>query len=564
MGRRERAAAGARVFRGVDPLQADSQPTVPGVAGVAGLQALRPAQQGELDLLDTPQIAGVAESSAVVTSWAALHLPSLMIDALDWHEPGARQERVVARVVLQPDAALPRVMAVNDAARALSIAPGLSIAAALALEPALDARPRDERLERQLLQQLAEAALDFSPRVSLEPPDGVLLEVRGSFALFGGAQALARALIERCRTLGADVHLAMAPTPLAALVLARAGAARPCAESPGEAHAIVDAARLAGALAPLPLAVLRWPEQLIDRLGAIGVTTLGEAMRLPRAGFARRFGVPNLELLDRLVGRRPDPRRPFRRRERFVARCEPSFELSRHDAILRQIDPLLGELEVFLRRRQSAITVLELRLHHRPGGAVPSFTRLLLRLASAEFVAKRFATLLAERLAPIVLPAPVVRCALRGGELQPMLARSEPVWQPGEHGAGAVATAPAFIERLRARLGVAAVYGLRRVPEHRPERAWRVAEPLLSDAGESAWPSLPPRPLWLLPAPRQLPRGSRELELVEGPERIESGWWDDGDIARDYYVALDRDGARLWVFRERAEPHGWYLHGVFG
>jgi hypothetical protein len=23
-------------------------------------------------------------------------------------------------------------------------------------------------------------------------------------------------------------------------------------------------------------------------------------------------------------------------------------------------------------------------------------------------------------------------------------------------------------------------------------------------------------------------------------------------------------GVRLWVFRERGAPHGWFLHGVFG
>jgi protein ImuB len=561
MGRRERAAAGARVFRGVAPLRTSMPPLA---ARAAGTQLLRPAGQGELDLQDTQPVSSESGASTVVASWAALHLPALMLDALTWQVPYDRRGQGAARVVLQPDAVSPRVLAANDAARARSIAPGLSIAAALALEPGLEALPRNLSLERKLLQRLGEIGLDFSPRVSLEPPDGLLLEVRGSFALFGGAQALARALIERCSALGVDARLAMAPTPLAALALARVGAAPSCAVSPGEAHAIVDAARLAGALAPLPLAALRWPEQIIDRLGAIGVTTLGEALRLPRAGFARRFGVLILESLDRLVGRRPDPRRPFRRRERFVARCEPSFELSGHDSILRQIDPLLGDLEVFLRRRQSAITVLELRLHHRASEAVPSFTRLVLRLASAEFVAKRFAALLAERLAPVVLPAPVVCCTLRGGELRPMLARSEPAWQPGEHGGGAVATAPAFIERLRARLGAEAVYGLRGVPEHRPERAWRVAEPLLSDTGETELPAVPPRPLWLLRVPRQLASGPRELDLVEGPERIESGWWDDGDVARDYYVALDRDGARLWVFRERCAPHGWYLHGVFG
>lgn len=47
-------------------------------------------------------------------------------------------------------------------------------------------------------------------------------------------------------------------------------------------------------------------------------------------------------------------------------------------------------------------------------------------------------------------------------------------------------------------------------------------------------------------------------------ERIETGWWDGREIARDYYAAVDVRGARLWVFREREPPHRWFLHGVFG
>ena len=50
--------------------------------------------------------------------------------------------------------------------------------------------------------------------------------------------------------------------------------------------------------------------------------------------------------------------------------------------------------------------------------------------------------------------------------------------------------------------------------------------------------------------------------LEEGPERIESGWWDGKDVARDYYIVRQAGGARLWVFQERRSKC-WYLHGVF-
>jgi protein ImuB len=134
---------------------------------------------------------------------------------------------------------------------------------------------------------------------------------------------------------------------------------------------------------------------------------------------------------------------------------------------------------------------------------------------------------------------------------------------------------PALIEHLRARLGAQAVYGIGCVSEHRPENAWRVTEPALAsvvssmDAGEPA--NLPfRRPLWLLQAPRELdsqrgrPRHGGALELLAGPERIESGWWDGADARRDYYVAQDARGARFWIYRECVGARKWFLHGLFG
>jgi protein ImuB len=50
--------------------------------------------------------------------------------------------------------------------------------------------------------------------------------------------------------------------------------------------------------------------------------------------------------------------------------------------------------------------------------------------------------------------------------------------------------------------------------------------------------------------------------LKGGMERIESGWWDGRDADRDYYVAQDRHGARLWVYCERASGE-WFVHGLF-
>ncbi len=75
----------------------------------------------------------------------------------------------------------------------------------------------------------------------------------------------------------------------------------------------------------------------------------------------------------------------------------------------------------------------------------------------------------------------------------------------------------------------------------------------------------------LLSAPQQLeeiegvPRRRGSLRFFGDVERIETGWWDGGEIGRDYYTVFDIYGVQLWIFRvERADPHRWFLHGVFG
>jgi protein ImuB len=72
------------------------------------------------------------------------------------------------------------------------------------------------------------------------------------------------------------------------------------------------------------------------------------------------------------------------------------------------------------------------------------------------------------------------------------------------------------------------------------------------------------RPLWLLRAPQHLGALPAGWRLLDGPERIETGWWDGHEVARDYYLLRDAAGAELWAFRDRQPPHHWFLHGVFG
>src|SRR5262250_2167733 len=105
--------------------------------------------------------------------WTCLHFPDLPIAVF---ARGAAREvpAVVSSASHRPD-----VVAVNDAARRRGIVPGLSIAAALALDPGVKTHLRDERAESHALKSIALWAGQWTSTISIEPPASVLLEIAG-------------------------------------------------------------------------------------------------------------------------------------------------------------------------------------------------------------------------------------------------------------------------------------------------------------------------------------------------------------------------------------------------
>ncbi|MGC1460157.1 MAG: DNA polymerase Y family protein [Steroidobacteraceae bacterium] len=447
-------------------------------------------------------------------------------------------------------------------------------AAAVPVQLSLDQRERATALPQlwlgvhlrqpdpALLQRLAVLAQRFTPSVSVEPPDGLVLEVQGSLALFGGASRLYRAFRAGCHAAGATPVLTLAPTPLAALAGGRSGVS----------FKVLDQQHLVSAVSPLPLVALRWSPQVLQRLSKLGVYRVGQALRLPRAGFTRRFGREPLQMLDQLVARSVDLRSPLRLPERFRAKRQFVREREDHAQILQALQPLLQQLGEFLEARQCGVTRITCRLRHRN----EMHTDCVVRLAQPEAAAARFGEWFAERLSRTALPGPVRSLELRSGELQSRAPVYEPLWRPGEHGGGGAAASSGsleFIERLRMRLGELAVQGLICQDSHCPEGASRPlspADPQFRRATAPAQTALPARPLWLLDEPQRLrerqgwPHLDGPLKLRHGPERIESQWWQGQGIARDYYHATDVHGIAVWVFRERQPPHRWFLHGLCG
>ena len=407
------------------------------------------------------------------------------------------------------------------------------------------------------LETLALWALQWSSQVSVRPADAtgsalLWLEIGASRQLFGPLFGHEDALCERIAAslapLGFSHRMGLAPTPQGAALLARA-------DCPPHAAAATTPSQLQQRLAPLPLGLLALPRQHIAALEGAGLRRIGELLALPMAAIAQRFGPDTSLYLRRLRGEAQEPLRMVQPPCRFASRCEFASPVASTTALLFPLQRLLAGLQGYLRSLDRAIQRYTLVLEHHRQAA----TRLTIGLARPGRDAAQFQALARERLAALVLPAPVDALRVEAPELlQPLVLQTDLF----SHEARQLEQLQQVLDRLAARLGATDVHTLRSAADHRPERAWGMAAAPLAGAQAApatARPVMPARPCWLLREPQRI---AMPRELLAGPERIESGWWDGADIARDYYLTREASGAQLWVFHD-LRGGGWHVHGLW-
>ena len=502
---------------------------------------------------------------------ACLLMPSLALDVFARALPPAQARRPF---VVASGGHHPRVVVANAAAHEAGIRRDQLVSAALALAPDVALRDRDPIAEQAALEGVATTALAFTPNVSIALPDAIVAEVQGSARLFGGLPHLLERLQDDVVARGYDARLALAPTPTAAVLLARAACASP----------VSDVAGLAAALAPLPLALMDLDADTLATLRAAGITTFGAAQALPRAGVARRFGRTLVDTLDRALGRTADPRLPYAPPPRFERALPLPAPVDDVEALGFGVQRLVHELAGWLLARGLGVVRLSLALDHerhvRARGTPP--TRATFALGAPAREPAHLVSVLRERLAKIVLAAPVEAIVLSSDETAPLAGRNLGLLPEDEAGAVVVP----LVDRLRARLGDDAVVTLEAQAEHRPEYAMRETSCAVSstragapasarrvrasaDAGaRQTLTACAPRPAWLLDEAHPLGTAlaAKPWILRDGPERIESGWWDGRDFRRDYFVAETPQGEAVWIYRDHrygTDDGEWFLHGYF-
>ena len=435
----------------------------------------------------------------------------------------------------------------------------MSVAAARALLPSVHLRARDVAREQAALEQLACWAGQFTPHLSIvtavnHDSHALLLEVGSCLSLFGGLDVILSHVRDGMRGQGMTIRLAVAPVAQAALWLARLTQA-------GSNTICMDLAAMQAQLQMLRVDVL--PVQAAEKLASFGMRTLGDVRALPGAALARRIDSTTLQSIARAFGDLPDLRRPFIFPLRFSTTLELSAPVEVADVLLFAAHRLVAALSGWLAVRQAGVAEFTLQLLHRRG-----VTSLVLRFAAATRDAVRIERVLRERLQRLPLSAPVESLRLDVTQVDALPGQTATLF---DSAAGNAATMGELIERLRARLGDASVFGLKVIADHRPECATQHAAQGETMQSQSRYGAT--RPFWLLSLPQALseingrPFYRGPLQLLTRAERIESGWWSGGenlgDVRRDYFVALSADRRWLCIYRECRFPGGWFLHGFF-
>ncbi len=503
-----------------------------------------------------------------------LHLPRFPVQRRVLETPSL-QGRPVA--LFEESAGVRRVVLASAAALRLGVRPGMTLAAATALEPSLARFLHQPSVERTALVSLGEALMAIAPGFQLSALDGMWLDASAA-PLCKGEGGFGRRAIEFCAQAGYQAQFAVASEAFTARAVARHGRRR-IEEIPEGSSA--------QALAPLPLGALEEGEGKkgpAGALGALGLTTLGEVAALPSGAVLARLGAGGLWAHRRCRGEddalfTPEPLTPVLEEE--IALDWPA----------ESMEPLLFALKTTLDRvcarlggrKLAAVRVL-FSLKLDPSGQA----QVGLTLARPTAQAKLLLDLAKHRLEDLTLENPVVglrvrveeSCEDRGQQLS-----------LGEEPAGDAAL-EVVLSRLSTTLGEGSLFCAEVEARHRPEsgyvpRAFRPPkrEPsllagldgLASPAAAEADATLSARPSRLFSRPATLEadlgdRGEllsarllgrrRKATAIAGPERLCGEWWAEQPFSRDYYRVHFEGLGPVWVYRDGRDGR-FYLQGMF-
>lgn len=489
----------------------------------------------------------------------------------------ATPPQILPLVTAVPDHGRRIVAAVDLAARALGIMPGMTITKARSFAPEIVVIDAEPEADFEALRKLALwAGQRYSPVVAPDAPDGLWLDITGCASLFGTETALLKDLHRRIAAFGVSVQIAVADTAGCAHAVARhVPAGRPVTIEPGAHRKAVEL---------LPVAALRLEADIIEGLRKLGFERVEQLVGAARGPLAKRFGRALHRRLDQALGGVAEPIEPIfpqhlpRTRRGFM---EP---IATPEAFAKVIGDLVADICDQLGRAGKGARRLDC-FYHRIDGHT-QVVRVSTATPSRDQA--HLAKLLCAKIETVEPGLGIEAMTLLISLMEPVAPRQgESLEKLGQRGPDLAA----LVDTLGNRFGSASLHRIAVRPSAMPERSARIT-PALGSANNEAWDDDLPRPARMLARPEPIEviallpddaprmfiwRGKRyRVTQGDGPERLHGEWWRDGGVegeqplsVRDYYQVETMSGGRYWLFRAGDGTHTstgtmrWFIHGAF-
>lgn len=495
--------------------------------------------------------------------YAALYFRHLTTDWLTLRKPELKD---IPFVVAVPDHGRLRITATNLLAEKKDLYTGMVVADAKALVPELEVIDEIPGLNERILKAIGLWCIRFTPIISVDAPDGLVLDISGCAHLWEGERGYLREIITRLKDRGYDVRAAIADTIGTAWAISRYG----------KTTAIIEPDAQFAALQCLPPAALRLEQSILDRLSKLGFRSIGSFVGLQRSILRRRFGAELLQRIDQALGTIEEYRNPVIPVEAYQERLP----------CLEPIRTATG-IEIALQR---LLELLCERLHKEGKGirkAIFKGYRIDGKLVQIQIGTNRpthyipHLFKLFELKISLIEPALGIELfVLEAPKVEDVPLEQETIWANEKKGLDDQNLAE-LLDRIAGKVGANTIH--RYLPEEHywPERSVKIASSL-QDRPAISWRTDRPRPVQLLnrpqpievtaPIPDYPPMLFRykdkvhKIKRADGPERIEREWWIDEGEHRDYYNVEDEEGCRYWLFRSghySGEASQWFIHGFF-
>ncbi len=503
---------------------------------------------------------------------ACLDLPALPLQLVWRKEPELRAHAVV---VIDDERPQGNVLWACERARAAGVLPGQRYAHALSLHRALRARVVPPEQIDAAITELRAALHVLSPRVEPSDDPGTFwLDGEGLERIFPEhqtrdrmpirGQAWGMAIQRTIVGLGFSGAVVVGFSRFATYAIARATRS-------GVTLLRSDADERTGASA-VPLSRLDIDPKLRDSLARLGVTTLGQMVRLPGGGILERFGREAHRLYQLAAGERWDPlvpQAPPEAPDEHVVLDDDEHDVERLAFVLKgAIDRLLDRLAA----RGRALTALhvELTLRHAVGNT--ELRADCIKPATPTLDGRSLLRLVHLRLTGMPPVAPVNAARVWADDVA---ASREQLAMFASKPRRDLRAADEALARVRAELGDDAVVRAVLRDGHLPEASFGW-ERLAHVVQATPRPKLV-RPLVrrLYAKPQMLPPQARQVRddgwllsglehgavvRILGPYIVSGGWWQH-ELHREYHFAELRRGDCLWVFYDRNRRR-WFCQGA--